>query len=123
MDKQLLKAYIRTVVEEEVKRLLPEMLGEAVREIKKTQNINENIRTTESVKPKIDRGRLAQLMGIDYDRSSGTITANTSNMPRTVSAMDSAGNRVEIPADKVDPTVIQAINKDYSELMKKMKLS
>lgn len=122
MDKQLLKAYIRTIVEEEVQRILPEMLSEAVREIKKVQNINETARSMESVKPKIDRNRLAELMGIDYDRQSGTITATTSNMPKTVATMDAAGNRIEIPADKVDPTVMQAITKDYSEIMKKMKL-
>lgn len=122
MDKQLLKAYIRTIVEEEVQRILPEMLSEAVREIKKVQNINENARSMETVKPKIDRNRLAELMGIDYDRQSGTITATTSNMPKTVATMDSAGNRIEIPADRVDPTVMQAITKDYSEIMKKMKL-
>ena len=34
MDKQLLKAYIRTIVEEEVSRILPQMLSEAVSEIK-----------------------------------------------------------------------------------------
>jgi hypothetical protein len=35
MDRQLLKAYIRTIVEEEVQRILPEMLSEAVSQVKR----------------------------------------------------------------------------------------
>lgn len=64
MDKQLLKAYIRTIVEEEVKRVLPELLGEAVAQIKKGQ-VNEAA-PAQPRKP-VDRARLAQLMEIDYD--------------------------------------------------------
>lgn len=78
MDKTLLKAYIRTVVEEEVKRVLPELLGEAVAQIKKSQ-VNE----TTSPKQPVDRKRLAQLMEIGYDgetirprmKSGGAISA------------------------------------------------
>jgi hypothetical protein len=118
MDKQLLKAYIRTIVEEEVKRILPELLSEAVREVKKATSINEAAPAQQ--KPKIDRGRLAELMGISYDRENATITANTSNMLTTV---DAAGNRVQVPASSVPPEVVNAITKDYSQLMKKMKLT
>jgi molybdenum cofactor biosynthesis enzyme MoaA len=107
------------MVEEEVKKLLPELLAEAVAEIKNVSKLNE---TTTAKKPAIDRNRLAELMGINYDRPSGTITATTNGIPRTVSTVDSAGNRIEISADKVDPTVMQAITKDYSEIMKKLKL-
>jgi hypothetical protein len=120
MDKQLLKAYIRTIVEEEVKRLLPELLTEAVQEIKKVSKLNETSTTPTSQKPKIDRGRLAELMGITYDRENSTITANTSNMLTTT---DAAGNKIQIPASAVPTEVVTAITKDYSQLMKAMKLT
>lgn len=120
MDKQLLKAYIRTIVEEEVKRILPELLSEAVREIKQVNKLNEAVAPAPQQKPSIDRGRLAQLMGISYDRENETITANTTNM---LTAMDSAGNKVQVPASAVAPEVVTAITKDYSQLMKKMGLS
>jgi len=123
MDKQLLKAYIRTIVEEEVKKILPELLAEAVAEVKTANKLNES--TPQVVKkPALDRGRPAELMGIDYDRDGGTIRASTNNLnPRTVTTIDSAGNKFEIPAERVDPTIVNAINKDYSALMKKMKLT
>lgn len=120
MDKQLLKAYIRTIVEEEVKKLLPELLGEAVAQIKNVNKLDESVKTDN--KPKIDKSRLAQLMGIDYDRGNATIRA-TGVAPSVVVAKDAAGNSVQIPADSVPSEVISAINKDYSALMKKMKLT
>lgn len=125
MDKTLLKAYVRTIVEEEVKKLLPELLGEAVAEVKKSAKLNESVATPSSAKkPTVDRKRLAEIMGIDYDRNEGTIRATTSGLsPRTVSAKDSAGNTIEVPASAVPSEVMGAINKDYSALMKAMKLS
>lgn len=110
MDKQLLKAYIRTIVEEEVKRLLPEMLSEAVSEIKQLSETKTS--APQPKKPAIDRGRLAELMGISYDGQ--TLRATTGNM--TVPLPENA------PRD-VDPEVIKAVTKDYSALMKKMGLS
>lgn len=110
MDKQLLKAYIRTIVEEEVKRLLPEMLAEAVSEIKQLSENKTN--SNSSKKPSIDRGKLAQMMGISYDGE--TLRASTSNM--TIPLPENA------PRD-ADPEVIKAVTKDYSALMKKMGLS
>jgi hypothetical protein len=99
MDKQLLKAYIKTIVEDEVKKILPEMLGEAIAEIKGMQSIQEN--TSTSKKPKFDRGRLSELMGIGFD--------------------EPAQNRLPENAPKnADPEVVAAINKDYSAMMKKM---
>ena len=122
MDKQLLKAYIRTIVEEEVTRLLPELLSEAVQEIKKVNKINETVSAPTPQKPKIDRGRLAQLMGISYDRENETLSAHTGNM-NTLTAMDAAGNKVQVPASAVPTEVVTAITKDYSQLMKKMGLT
>lgn len=126
MDKQLLKAYIRTIVEEEVKRILPELLSEAVAEVKNAKSLNETVQAPAPVKQKIDRGRLAELMGIDYDRQSGTIRANTAGLNTTsgtLTTVDSAGNRVQIPETSVDPEVRAALTKDYSALMKKMGMS
>jgi hypothetical protein len=112
MDKQLLKAYIKVVVEEEVKRLLPEMLAEAVQQIKASQPTTSDP-ITETTKPKIDRSRLAELMGLEYDRDGGTLSASTNRMGTRAMA---------VPAD-VDPAVSNALTRDYSQLMKAMKIT
>lgn len=105
MDKTLLKAYIRTVVEEEVKRLLPEMLAEAVAEVKSLQ---ENVQTTTTTKPKLSRTQLAEMMGLE--RHGDTIVATTGKiMPAP-------------PGVSEDNPALKAINKDYSAMMKAMKL-
>lgn len=106
MDKQLLKAYIRTIVEEEVKRILPEMLSEAVNQVKKLSE-NTEVSTTPK-KSTLDRKRLAALIGYDGE----TMVANTSAVPLPSN----------VPPD-VDPAVVTAVTRDYSELMKKLKLS
>lgn len=107
MDKQLLKAYIRTIVEEEVQRILPEMLSEAVSQVKRLSE-NTVSQTTKTVKPSIDRRRLAELIGYDGD----TLVANTGVVPLPSNA----------PKD-VDPEIVNAVTKDYSQLMKKLKLT
>jgi hypothetical protein len=109
MDRQLLKAYIRTIVEEEVKRVLPELLAEAVVEIKQ---LSENKTQPPQKKPTLDRGRLSELMGLTYDGE--TLRATTNNM--AVPLPENA------PRD-VDPEVVKAVTKDYSQLMKKLKLT
>lgn len=108
MDKQLLKAYIRTIVEEEVKRILPEILSEAVSEIK--QLSEQTSRPASSSKPKLDRSKLAAMMGLEYDGQ--TLRATST---------DAIATRLpdEVPAN-ADPEVVKAINRDYSQLMKKM---
>jgi hypothetical protein len=114
MDKTLLKAYIRTVVEEEVNRILPELLGEAVAQIKGTQQVNETV--SAPTKPKLDRSKLAAMMGLE--RIGDTITATTQNMVLP--------NTIPQGLDLNDPSVkpaVEAITKDYSALMKKMGLS
>jgi hypothetical protein len=63
MDKQLLKAYIRTIVEEEVSRILPQMLSEAVSEIKQ---LKENVTPPSRTAPKIDKW--ARFKGVDLER-------------------------------------------------------
>lgn len=112
MDKTLLKAYIRTLVEEEVKRVLPKLLNEAITEIKQ---LTENTNSTVPQKPNqtFDRTKLAQMMGLTYDGE-------------TLSAM--GGNMNVSPTQRVNPNqgppeVVNAINRDYSELMKAMKLT
>jgi hypothetical protein len=106
MDKQLLKAYIRTIVEEEVQRILPQMLSEAVNQVKK---LSENAQpSTKTQKPSIDRRRLAELIGYDGE----TLIANTGAVPLPANA----------PRD-VDPEIINAVTKDYSTVMKKLGLT
>lgn len=106
MDKQLLKAYIKTIVEDEVKRLLPEMLSEAVNEVKQLSET-----TAQPAKPKqtLDRKRFAELLG--YTPGEG-IVGSTAAVPLPSNA----------PKD-VDPEVVHAITKDYSAVMKKLGLS
>jgi hypothetical protein len=108
MDKQLLKAYIRTIVEEEIKRVVPEMLAEAITEIKQQRGIQTES-TISPTKPSVDKNTLAQMMGLSYDGE-------------TLAAM--GGNMTAAPrATQGDPEVVKAINRDYSALMKKMGLS
>lgn len=114
MDKTLLKAYIRTIVEEEVNRILPDLLGEAVAQIKGTQQVNETVASP--TKPKLDRSRLAALMGLE--RHGDTISATTNNMVLP----ENIPQGLDLNSSSVQPAV-EAITKDYSALMKKMGLS
>lgn len=107
MDKQLLKAYIRTIVEEEVQRILPEMLSEAVTQVKRLSE-NTQSQTKLAAKPAIDKRRLAELIGYDGE----TIVAHTGAVPLPANA----------PRD-VDPEVVNAVTKDYSAMMKALKLT
>jgi Na+-translocating ferredoxin:NAD+ oxidoreductase RnfG subunit len=113
MDKALFRAYVKELVKEQieesvekaVKKILPEVLGEAVKEIKSLQ---ESTTVKPTAKPKLDRAKLAEMMGLE--RLGDTIVATTQNM--------------QIPSNvRSDDPAVQAINKDYSELMKKMGLS
>lgn len=108
MDKQLLKAYIRTIVEEEVKRILPEMLSEAVSQVKKLSENTEKRPINRSEKDLL-RSRISDIMKIDRDGD--TIMATTKNLV-TVD-----------PSMGVDPAVVNAVNRDYSEIMKKLNLT
>lgn len=112
MDKTLLKAYIRTIVEEEVNRILPDLLGEAVAQIKGTQQVNETAAAPN--KPKLDRSKLAAMMGLE--KLGDTLSAHTGRMVTQAPT--------EIPAGlKEDDPAVVAVTKDYSQLMKKMGLS
>lgn len=113
MDKALFRAYVKELVketvEEEVKKLLPKMLGEAVAEIKSLQESN-----TSAVEPKkkLSRSQLAEMMGLD--RIGDTIVATTGKVAPIMAPPPGMSN---------DNPTVQAINKDYSALMKKMGLS
>ena len=119
MDKALFRAYVKELVKEQieesvekaVKKILPEVLGEAIAEIKNTQKpqVNESVATA---KPKLSRGQLAQMIGLE--RLGDTITATSKNVGPVMQAPEG-----------VDPNnpALQAINKDYSALMKAMKLA
>lgn len=115
MDKALFRAYVKELVketvEEEVKKLLPKLLGEAVSEIKSLQ---ESSAATSAAPPaKFSRSQLAQMMGLE--RIGDTIMATTKNVGPVMSA----------PPQGVSPDnpAFQAINKDYSAVMKKLGLS
>lgn len=122
MDKALFRAYVKELVKEQieesvekaVKKILPEVLGEAVKEIKSLQE-STSVASTASTKPKLDRAKLAELMGLE--RHGDTIVATTNKMPLP----DNVQN-VNVNDPNVKST-INAITKDYSELMKKMGMS
>ena len=110
MDKTLFKAYVRELVketvEDEVRKILPKVLGEAVQEVKSLQESTPVM----AQKSKLDRSKLAELMGLE--RHGDTIMAKTG----PVMAAPPQGVSEDNPA-------FQAINKDYSALMKKMGLA
>lgn len=112
MDKALFRAYVKELVketvEEEVGKLLPKLLGEAITEIKSLQEQT----VPKQQKSKLSRQQLAEMMGLE--RIGDTIVAKTGNVaPAT-----------QIPPNlSADDPTVQAINKDYSALMKKMGLS
>lgn len=112
MDKALFRAYVRELVkemvEEEVGKVLPKLLGEAVAEIKTLQ---ESRTVTPQPKQKLDRSKLAQMMGLER-LGEDTIVASTKNMITNLP-----------PNVTPDNPAVQAINKDYSAVMKAMGLS
>lgn len=115
MDKALFRAYVKELVKEQieesvdkaVRKILPEVLDEAILEIKGSQKIVESTTT----KPKLDRSKLAEMMGLE--RHGDTIIATTKNLTPTNNT----------PTVSEDNPVMQAINRDYSALMKAMGLS
>lgn len=123
MDKALFRAYVKELVKEQVeetientvRKMLPELLGEAVAELKNTStgmSGSSYITESASVKKTIpNRQRIAEMMGLE--RIGDTLSANTSTM------------QTQLPphVNPNDPGVklaIDAINKDYSMLMKKI---
>lgn len=118
MDKALFRAYVKELVKEQieesvekaVKKILPEILDEAIAEIKGMQKSQISETATASPKPKLDRAKLAAMMGLE--RHGDTLVATTANMVTNLP-----------PNVTEDNPTVQAINKDYSALMKKMGLS
>lgn len=102
MDKQLLKAYIRTIVEEEIERLVPKMLKEHF-----SQQPSQLVSETTTEKPKMNRNELAALLGITRDGD--MLRASTGNFGMPAAGIAPPG----VPAD-----VAAALNKNYSEMMK-----
>lgn len=105
MDKNLLKAYIRTVVEEEVTRILPKLLSEAVQQVKQLSEVTTPTPPSREP-PKFSKTQLAEMMGLTYD---GETLQTGEVTPR--------------PPVSGDPNVHKAITRDYSQLMKKMGLT
>lgn len=110
MDKALFRAYVRELVKEmvaeEVKKVLPDILAEAVQQVQQIQE------TAVTPKPKLDRSKLAAMLGIE--RHGDTFTASTSRASMIMPPP---------PGLSEDNPAVQAVNKDYSQMMKKMGLS
>lgn len=123
MDKALFRAYIKEIVKEQidetvekaVKKLLPEILTEAIADIKRSSSpvVSES---TSTRKPMIDKSKLAEMMGLE--RIGDTISAHTGNMQLPTTSIPEALR--DNPAVK---EAADAINKDYSQLMKKLGMS
>jgi hypothetical protein len=105
MDKQLLKAYIRTIVEEEIERVLPKMIKEYIEPLTK-HVVTESTTTPKST---LDRGQLAAMLGLTRDGD--TISATTSNIRPGMPPVAHA----DVPPDLND-----ILNRDYSSFMKKV---
>ena len=120
MDKALFRAYVKELVKEQieesvekaVKKILPEVLGEAIAEIKGMQKPQVNETVAAPAKPKLSRSQLAAMMGLE--RHGDTITATSKNVGPVMPAP---------PGVSEDNPTLQAINRDYSALMKAMKLT
>jgi hypothetical protein len=116
MDKALFRAYVKELVKEQieesvekaVRKVLPEVLGEAVAELKGSSR-TQVTESTATNKPKPSRAQLAQMLGLE--RLGDTVVATGPVMPTPP-----AGVGADNPA-------FQAINKDYSQMMKAMGLS
>jgi hypothetical protein len=106
MDKTLLKAYIRTLVEEEVTRILPKMLSEAVQQVKQlTETATATNPSNAAPARKFSRTELADMMGLEYDGETLRATNTSPHEP--------------LPGGDIG----KIINRDYSALMKKMGLA
>jgi hypothetical protein len=103
MDKKLLKAYIRTIVEEEVERILPKMIKEQIESAADTKMVSES--TTK--KAPISKQDLASLLGITRDGD--TLRATTSGIKQAHNLPSNVPDYIE-----------SAITRDYSALMKAM---
>jgi hypothetical protein len=113
MDKALFRAYVkelaRETVQEEVKKLLPKLLGEAVAEIKSSQQSASVVEP----KKKMSRSQLMEMMGLE--QFGDTFVASTKNMNTPIMAPP--------PGLAEDNPAVQAVNKDYSAVMKAMGLT
>lgn len=115
MDKALFRAYVKELVKEQieesvekaVKKILPEVLGEAIAEIKGTSApIRENAQPSK----KFSRTQLAEMLGLE--RHGDTIVATTDKM------------MTQLPPNvSTDNPAVKAITRDYSAMMKAMKLT
>jgi hypothetical protein len=114
MDKALFRAYVkelaRETVQEEVKKLLPKLLEEAVAEIKSVQ---QSTASASEPKKKMSRSQLMEMMGLE--QFGDTFVASTKNMNTPIMAPP--------PGLTEDNPAVQAVNKDYSAVMKAMGLT
>jgi len=115
MDKTMFKGYVRELVreavEEEVKRVLPKLLDEAVNQVRNIHEAAPAASTTVQ-KSKLDRTKLAEMMGFEPLGGSDTIVATTRNMIPQLP-----------PNVTPDNPTVKAITKDYSAVMKAMGLT
>lgn len=111
MDKTQFKGYIRELVremvQEEVERVLPKVLDKAIAELK-----GSAAKPAPAPASPMDKSRLAELMGLKREGDTYTAFGNVGADANSV--LD------RLPPG-IDPTVKNAITRDYSDLMKKLK--
>jgi hypothetical protein len=107
MDKKLLKAYIRTIVEEEVERILPKMIKEQIESVVDTNANTKMVSESTTKKAPISKQDLASLLGITRDGD--TLRATTSGVKQAHNLPSNVPDYIE-----------SAITRDYSALMKAM---
>jgi len=123
MDKQLLKAYIRTVLEDELKRVLPQMISEIVNSglpSEPTYAQNKPVKQAPVRKPNF--ASLKETLDFsDMMTDRGDFVASTRNLkvPTPVSNTPLPEHLVE----RADPDVVNAMKRDYSALLKAMKVT
>lgn len=125
MDKQLLKAYIRTVVEDEVKRVLPQMISEIVNSGLPLSSEPTYAQTKPVKQAPVRKANFASLKETldfsDMMTDRGDFVASTRNLkvPTPVSNTPLPEHLVE----RADPDVVNAMKRDYSALLKAMKVT
>ena len=129
MNKDLLKLYIQTAIEAEMRRLFPELLKEELAKAGAAL-MSEGVRPMETtpiappshLQPPPDRESLRAMMGLP---SLGEMRMTTDNVipPSATPPVSSTPRITGIPANAEQKKAQDAINRNYGDVMKKLGLT